>query len=86
MNMAVPIYHAFAMEQIDETRMGVVNSMLELAWQMGWAVGPYLSGFVQETSGFGPLFIATVVLYGVANVLTWGFFQKTDVETVPVAI
>jgi predicted MFS family arabinose efflux permease len=85
MNMAVPIYHAFAMEQIDETQLGVVNSVLELAWQMGWAIGPYISGYVQENSGFGPLFIAAITLYGLANILTWAFFQKKDNETIPVA-
>ena len=88
MNMAAPIYNAFAMEQIDERQLGVVNSVLELAWQMGWAVGPYISGFGKPmpNAGFGPLFVATIILYGLANVMTWGFFQKKDIETVPVAI
>jgi MFS family permease len=86
MNMAVPIYHAFAMEQIDESRLGTVNSMLELAWQMGWTVGPYISGVVQESSGFAPLFIATVILYAFANLLTWGFFQRMDKPTIAIAI
>jgi MFS family permease len=86
MNMAVPIYHAFAMEQIDESRLGTVNSMLELAWQMGWTVGPYISGVVQESSGFAPLFIATAILYAFANLLTWGFFQRMDKPTIAISI
>jgi len=78
MNMAVPLYYAFAMEQVDQNVQGTVNSVMELAWQAGWTVGPYISGLVQESYGFNPLFISTGIFYALANVFTWMFFRKTE--------
>jgi MFS family permease len=80
MNMASPLYHAFAMEQIDESVQGTVNSVFELAWQVGWAVGPYISGVVQESYGFTPLFIATGILYFTSTLLIWLLFKQVEFE------
>jgi MFS family permease len=80
MNMASPLYHAFAMEQIDESEQGTVNSVFELAWQVGWAVGPYISGVVQESYGFTPLFIATGILYFTSTLLIWLLFKQVEFE------
>ncbi len=78
MNMAVPLYHAFAMQQIQEREQGTVNSVIELAWQVGWAVGPYISGLVQASYGFTPLFLATATLYAASIGSTWVFFHKHE--------
>jgi predicted MFS family arabinose efflux permease len=78
MNMAVPLYGAFAMEQVGESEQATVNSVKELAWSVGWAVGPYISGVIQESFGFTPLFIWTGVLYSLAILLTWLFFREND--------
>jgi MFS family permease len=83
MNMASPLYSAFCMERTPERHQGFVNSMLNFSWNIGWAVGPYISGVVQQNYGFGPLFIATAVLYGTAIALTWLFFK--DMEDVPLS-
>ncbi len=78
MNMATPLYSAFCMEQVPERDQGVVNSVLNISWQMGWSVGPYISGVVQENYGFTPLFLATGVLYLIAILTMWTFFQKAE--------
>jgi MFS family permease len=78
MNMAVPLYSAFAMEQVRERERATVNSVKETAWQMGWAAGPYLSGLVQEQYGFRPLFLTTAVMYGVSILITWAFFRGSE--------
>jgi len=78
MNMAAPLYSAFCMERVPENDQGVVNSILNLSWQVGWAVGPYLSGVVQENYGFRPLFIATGLLYLSSVVILWSFFRNTE--------
>lgn len=84
MNMAVPLYGAFSMEQIPEREQGTVNSVKELAWQVGWAVGPYISGLVQISYGFTPLFITTAIMYAAAIVFTWIFFsQKEHLRELP---
>ena len=78
MNMAAPLYSAFCMEQTPERDQGMVNSVLNISWSLGWAVGPYLSGLVQVAYGFAPLFITTGVLYFTAIVMTWVLFHKVD--------
>jgi MFS family permease len=82
MNMAVPLYRTFTMEQVHEREQGTVNSVVELAWQVGWAVGPYLSGVVQEAYGFTPLFVTTGVMYAASILLTWVFFHKQEARVI----
>lgn len=86
MNMSSPLYSAFCMEQTPERQQGYVSSVLNVAWQIGWSVGPFLSGLVQVRYGFAPLFIATSVLYLLANSVMWRFFSSTENAPVPVAI
>ena len=86
MNMAAPLYTAFAMEQVEVNQQGVINSALNLFWQMGYAVGPFISGVVQEQFGFSPLFIATAVLYFCAASLTWIFFKEHEKVGAPAIV
>lgn len=83
MNMAAPLYSAFCMEQTPEQQQGLVSSVLNIAWQVGWGVGPYLSGLVQQQYGFSPLFIATTVLYLLAILMMWTFFHRVEVQPAP---
>jgi MFS family permease len=78
MNMASPLYSAFCMEQTPEHQQGFVNSVLSLSWNIGWAVGPFISGVVQQNYGFAPLFITTAVLYFIAIMLQWRFFDSVE--------
>lgn len=86
MNMSAPLYSAFCMEQTPEHQQGYVSSVLNIAWQIGWSVGPYLSGLVQVRYGFAPLFITTTVLYLLAIGVMWKFFSNTENAPVPDAI
>jgi MFS family permease len=78
MNMSAPLYSAYCMERTPEEHQGLVNSVLNLAWSVGWAVGPFISGLVQQHYGFAPLFIATAVLYAVACLLVWLLFRRSE--------
>lgn len=78
MNMASPLYSAFCMERTPEHQQGFVNSILNLSSNIGWAVGPFVSGLVQQNYGFAPLFVATAVLYFLAILLQWRFFIQED--------
>lgn len=78
MNMSVPLYDAFSMEQVRELEQATVTSVKETAWQLGWTFGPYISGLVQESHGFSPLFIATSILYAAATSLIWIFFRNSE--------
>jgi MFS family permease len=75
MNMVAPLYDAFGLELTHESEHGAVNSVRYMAWNLGWAVGPYLSGVVQARYGFSPLFLCTGILYALGIALTWIFFR-----------
>ncbi len=78
MNMAVPLYNAFCMENVNEQEQGVVNSLISNSWTMGWAIGPVISGFIQARFGFSPLFIVTAVIYLFSISFTWIFFRNYE--------
>lgn len=78
MNMSAPLYSAFCMEQTPEHQQGMASSVLNVAWLIGWAVGPYISGVVQESYGFTPLFIATTILYIIAIGVMWNMFHNAE--------
>jgi len=78
MNMSSPLYSAFCMEHTPDNQQGFVNSVLNLSWNIGWAVGPYISGVVQEKYGFSPLFITTAILYFIAITVAWNFFVRME--------
>ena len=80
MNMAVPLYNAFCMENVPENEQGVVNSLISNAWTAGWAIGPFLSGLIQIRYGFQPLFLATATIYILSILSTWIFFSKYEKE------
>jgi MFS family permease len=87
MNMVAPLFDAFALEQSHETEHGAVNSIRNLAWNVGWTVGPYVSGIVQQRYGFSPLFVSTAILYALGISLTWIFFRpKALREPLPVPV
>jgi len=81
MNMAGPIMQAFTMEQVSEDERATVNSLSTLLWNVGWAFGPALSGFVQQRYGFTPLFLATIFFYTIATSMTWFFFKNAERES-----
>jgi MFS family permease len=83
MNMVSPLFDAFALEQSHESEHGAVTSIRNFAWNIGWTVGPYVSGLVQQRWGFTPLFINTAVMYGIGITLTWIFFRPR-IATEPV--
>jgi len=78
MNMAVPLYNAFCMENVTENEQGVVNSLISNSWTAGWAIGPFLSGLIQIRYGFQPLFLATASIYMLSILSTWTFFHRYE--------
>jgi predicted MFS family arabinose efflux permease len=80
MNLGGPIYSAFTMEHVTKDERATVNAFSSVTWNIGWAVCPYLSGLVQQRWGFGPLFVMTSVLYGLAAALTYVFFAGGELR------
>jgi predicted MFS family arabinose efflux permease len=81
MNMVGPLYDSFALEQVEERQHGTFNSLMMMSWEIGWTVGPFVSGLIQQRYGFTPIFVITAVLYGAAIAMIWFFFRdKEEVE------
>lgn len=78
MNMAVPLYDAFSMEQVHESEQAAVNSVKNLAWNLGGTIGPFVSGLVQQYYGFTPLFIGTSFLYALATAFIWFLLRPLE--------
>jgi MFS family permease len=78
MNMVAPFFDAFALEASAVAEHGVVTSIRNLAWNVGWAIGPYVSGLIQQRWGFQPLFINTAVFYALAIGVTWLYFRPKN--------
>jgi len=67
MNMAMPLYDAYAMERTGEAARPMVIGLIKGAFSAGYIIGPPISAFVQQQYGFGPLFVATACLYASAT-------------------
>jgi MFS family permease len=80
MNMGNPLYNAFAMEQVPERERATISGLMGMSWNIGWTIGPYLSGYMQAhpAIGFQPIFVITCTLYAVATILEKVFFQRVD--------
>jgi len=77
MNLGNPLYSAFAMEQVDEASRARVSSLLGMGWNIGWSVGPYLSGLMQMRVGFGPIFLVTTAAYIIGAATVHLLFART---------
>lgn len=74
MTMDDPMYQAFVMEEVEENAWATVASLLSMAGSLGWAIGPIISGWLQVSYGFAPLFLSAIVIYLIAIYLTVRFF------------
>ncbi|HEY3340798.1 MAG TPA: MFS transporter [Anaerolineae bacterium] len=68
-NMTLPLYRAYVIDHTPPHEYTVVNLIYATAANVGPTVAPPVSGYVQDRTGFGPLFVAAVALYGLAGVL-----------------
>jgi len=82
MNMSNPLYSAFAMQQFTARERATVSGLMGMSWNLGWTIGPYVSGWMQQhpAIGFKPIFLITIGMYVVAAVLEKVFFQRLDDE------
>ncbi len=76
MRLGEPLYMAFAMEQLDRDERATGSSLLSTGWNVGWSIGPYISGLVQPAMGWEALFVGTVALYAFSLTLVYLFFMR----------
>ncbi len=78
MNMSGPIYQTFVMEHVDADSRATVASLVNMAGNFGWAFSPTISGWLQVSYGFGPVFACVIVLYSITVFMYWKFFWNAD--------
>ncbi|MBC7225873.1 MAG: MFS transporter [Thermoflexales bacterium] len=78
MNMAGPLYTAFAMERVRENERGTVGAMIGVTYSVGQSLGPGISGVIQSRFGFSPLFVTTGVTYLIASLLLLALFGRAE--------
>jgi MFS family permease len=80
MNMVHPLFNAFAMEQVPESERATISGLMGMSWMSGWAIGPFISGYLQSEPGIGfkPIFVITCLFYLVAVILLRRFWQRVD--------
>ncbi len=76
MNMSGPIYQTYVMERVESSARGTVASLVSMANSFGWAFSPVISGWLQVTYGFNPVFSATILLYILSVYLYWAYFWR----------
>ncbi|MEW5825968.1 MAG: MFS transporter [Candidatus Bipolaricaulota bacterium] len=76
MNMSSPIFAAFSMTVVPASVRPLAASLLMLAWNLGWALSAWVSGQLQGSIGFTPLFVLTAAFYVTASVMTAWFFGR----------
>jgi fucose permease len=78
MKTGSPIFESFYLENVGEHERGMMSSIVRFAFTGGSAIGPYVSGWVQNRAGFSPLFFIMLGFYGVSTFLLWLFFWNFE--------
>ncbi|MCL4265720.1 MAG: MFS transporter [Anaerolineae bacterium] len=82
MNMTIPVYQAFAMEQVKEEARATASALLNMGYSFGYMISPAISGRLQVQFGFNPIFGLAILTYGLAIILYWRFFGKQTLSPV----
>lgn len=70
MNLSGPVYQTFILEQVRPEVQALAASLNSIAFRVGWAFSPYLSGWYQTNYGFVPVFMSTAALYVLGIAIT----------------
>jgi len=66
------------MEHVEPESRATVASLVNMAGNFGWAFSPSISGWLQVSYGFGPVFACVLVLYSITVFMYWKFFWKAE--------
>jgi len=76
-NLTLPIYRAFVIDRTPRAEYTIVALLLSGSANVGPAIAPALSGWVQREVGFSPIFAAAVALYALAGLAYILVFART---------
>jgi len=78
MNMSAPVFSAFTMGLVPQRLRPLTATLFALSWNAGWAISTRVSGRIQVSIGFWPLFIITGVFYVTSIALTYLLFRHAQ--------
>ncbi len=78
MPMTAPLYSLFIMEHVAAPERATVNGLSAMGWNIAFGLGAWLSGLIQIRWGFGPLFLATTVIYLLGTLLIQLYFPAIE--------
>jgi len=83
MNMANPLYTAFAMDTVGPDRRPTASALMQMSWEGTRGISAVISGQIQQGVGFSALFPITIGCYLLASALIHTFFGRgqDDPET-----
>jgi MFS family permease len=76
MRLGDPLYMAHAMELLPEDERATGSSLLSTGWNVGWSLAPYVSGQLLPRTGWGPLFLGTILFYSLSLACVYLFFVR----------
>ena len=76
MNMSTPVYQTYVMEKVEPEARATVASLVNMANNFGRAFSPSVSGWLQVTYGFNPVYLGVIFTYSISVYLYWKFFWK----------
>jgi len=75
MQASMPLLNAFLMEALPSTQRAHATSLMNLVWNIGWAVSATLSGTIIQRFGYAVPFSVTGSLYLGATLMFWLSFR-----------
>jgi len=76
MQAAAPLLQAFVMESLPAALRARGSSLINMVWNVGWAISATLAGAVIERFGYAVPFYITALLYGTAAAIMFFAFRR----------
>lgn len=74
--MTEPLYASFAMARAPGAQRALLGSLYQMTWNVGFSLGPWLSGVLQARGGFGLAFGVAIACQALATALLALFFGR----------
>lgn len=78
MPMSAPIYSLFVMERVTPEDRATVNGWSTMAWNLLYAGSAWMSGQLQVSWGFGPIFLIVCVIYSIGIASQYWLFAPLE--------
>ena len=73
-----PTYAAFAMESVSSRNRATLSGFYSLTWSMGYSIGPYIGGHLDQAIGLSSSFVVGASLLVVSSTLLRLFFGRAQ--------